>query len=129
MSKLREVTHSPTTPGELPPEPPMKGFEVFIQVRQGEPHEYAGSLLAVDLDMALSLAMQHYGRDQNCYHVWVADREHMKGSDTTGEPVFRITDQDYRFARGYQDVRRKWERFRSAKEVEVYQKEDIREHF
>lgn len=129
VSKRRETTHPPRREGELPPEPAMKVFEVFIQVRPGEPHEHAGSLDAVDLDQALALAMQHYGRDEKCFHVWVADRAAMKGSDTTGEPVFRLLDQDYRFARGYQDVRRKWEQFRDRKEVEQYQQEDIHKHF
>ena len=129
VSKLRDEPHPPAAEGELPPERPMKIFEVFIQVRQGEPHEHAGSLLAVDLDMALALAMQHYGRDQSCRHVWVAAREAMKGSEATGEPVFRLSDQDYRFARGYQDVRKKWERFRARQDVDDYQKEDLREHF
>jgi phenylacetate-CoA oxygenase PaaH subunit len=129
MSKLREMLHPPRPEGELPPEPEMRIYEVFIQVRQGEPHEHAGSLDAVDLDHALALAMQHYGRDQACQHVWVADRTAMKGSDSTGETVFRVIDQDYRFARGYLDVRHKWEQFRKKKEVDEYQKEDIHEHF
>ncbi|MEE8170647.1 MAG: hypothetical protein V3T70_08875 [Phycisphaerae bacterium] len=128
MSKLREALH-PSAEGELPPEPPMKIYEVFIHVRQGEPHQHAGSLNAVDLESALALAMQHYGRDQACRHVWVAARDAMLGSESTGEPVFRLTDQDYRFARGYQDVGKKWERFRARKDVETYQKEDLHEHF
>lgn len=129
MSKRREINYPPRPEGELPAEPAMRVFEVFIQIRQGEPHEHAGSLDAVDLDHALALAMQHYGRDEACLHVWVADRAAMKGSETTGEPVFRVMNQDYRFARGYQDVRRKWERFRDRKDVEEYQKEDIHKHF
>lgn len=129
MSKLREALHRPSHEQELPAEPPMRVFEVFIQVRQGEPHEHAGSLDAVDLDQALALAMQHYGRDQECLHVWVADRGGMKGSETTGEPVFRVTDQDYRFARGYSEVGKKWQRFRQKREVDEYQKDDIHEHF
>lgn len=129
MSKLRETLHPPRPEGELPPEPPMRIFEVFIQIKQGEPHEHAGSLDAVDLPQALALAMQHYGRDQECLHVWVADRAAMLGSETLDEPVYRLTDQDYRFARGYQDVRHKWERFRRKAEVEQYQKEDIHDHF
>ena len=107
----------------------MKVYEVFIQVRPGEPHQHAGSLDAVDLDQALALAMQHYGRDQSCQHVWVADRAAMRGSETTGEVVFRLTNQDYRFARGYAEVRRKWESFRARQDVESYQKEDIHDHF
>jgi len=129
MSKLRQSAERSAASPELPPEPPMKVYEVFIKLRPGQPHEHAGSLDAVDLDMALVLAMQHYGRDQECIHVWVAERGAMKGSETSGETVFREVDQDYRFARGYSDVGRKWQRFRGKKDVEEYQKEDIHEHF
>lgn len=129
MSKLREELHPSTVQGELSPEPPMRVYEVFIQIRQGEPHVHAGSLDAVDIEMALALAMQHYGRDQSCLHVWVADREAMRGSEVTGEVVFRLTNQDYRFAKGYLDVRKKWEQVRARKDVDEYVKEDLRDHF
>lgn len=129
MSKLRDELHSSTVAGELAPEPSMKVFEVFIQLRQGEPHEHAGSLDAVDIDQALTLAMQHYGRDQSCLHVWVADRAAMRGSETTGDVVFRLTNQDYRFAKGYNEVRKKWERIRAKKDVDEYVKEDLHDHF
>jgi len=107
----------------------MKVYEVFIQVRPGQAHEHAGSLDATDMDMAMALAMQHYGRDQKCVHVWVADRDAMRGSEATGEPVFRLTDQDYRFAKGYAEVRKKWEKFRNKSDVEAYQQEDLRDFF
>lgn len=103
-------------------------FEVFIQLQRGKPHAHAGTVDAVDIEQALQYAREHYGRDQPCVHVWVCPREAMLGTDYDKDVVFRLTDQSYRLARGYQ-VRKRWEQFRARKDVDEYEKGDLKEAF
>jgi len=129
LSKVRQIGGASEGPAEHKAEPDMVVYEVFTRQKWGEPHVHAGSLHAADDDMALSLACEHYGRDQPCVHVWVCRRDHLFGVGEAERVIWRTTDQSYRLARGYQDVRKKWEQFREKKQVDEYQKEDIKEHF
>jgi ring-1,2-phenylacetyl-CoA epoxidase subunit PaaB len=107
-----------------------KPYEVFIQLTRGQPHSHAGTVDAADDKMALEYARKHYGRDQECVHMWVVPREAIIGTGYDKDLIWPLTDQGYRLARGYtSDVRRKWEQFRSKKDVDEYQKEDIKEAF
>ncbi len=130
MSKIRERFQAQE--GELgtPPEPDPKPYEVFIKLTPGQPHTHAGTVDAVDDKMALEYARKHYGRDQECVRLWVVPRGAMISTGNHGEVIWPVTDQGYRLARGYAaDVRRKWEYFRSKKDVDQYQKDDIKETF
>jgi ring-1,2-phenylacetyl-CoA epoxidase subunit PaaB len=117
-------------PGELarPGVPDAQPFEVFIQLQRGKPHVHAGTVDAVDATMALQFAREHYGRDQPCVHIWVCPRQAMLGTDYDKDLVWRLTDQSYRLARGYQ-VRKRWEQFRAKKDVDEYEKGDLKEAF
>jgi phenylacetate-CoA oxygenase PaaH subunit len=129
VSRLRESLPLPAA-GELSGEPEgdLASFEVFVQLQRGKPHVHAGSVNAVDARMALQFAREHYGRDQPCVHVWVCPREAMLGTDYDKDVIWRSTDQSYRLARGYQ-VRKKWEQFRTKKDVDEYEKGDLKEAF
>lgn len=130
MSKIRESFEMRTGELATPPEPDEKPYEVFVQLNRGQPHMHAGTVDATDDKMALEYARKHYGRDQECVHMWVVAREAMLGTDYENDLIWPLTDQDYRLARGYaKDVRRKWEAVRAKVEVDEYQKEDIREMF
>lgn len=113
---------------DLPPEPDMKIYEVFIQTDRGKPHVHAGSINAADNAMAIQFACEHYGRDERCVQVWAVPRDAIVSTDYDKDLVFRLTDQSYRFAKGY-NVGQKWRQFREAKAVEDYEKEDIKEFF
>lgn len=117
---------SPEPPG--PPEGDLKPYEVFIQLERGKPHSYAGSVDAADDEMALLFAREHFGRDQACAQIWVVPRSAIIRTDYEKDLVFRLTDQDYRFAKGY-NVGEKWKKFMTAKEYTEYKQEDIKEHF
>ena len=106
----------------------FKTYEVFIQLERGKPHVYAGSIDAADDPMALMFAREHYGRDQKCAQIWVVPRDAILRTDYDKDLVYRLTDQSYRMAWGY-NVGQKWREFRAAKDVEEYQKEDIKEYF
>lgn len=111
-----------------PPEAEMRAYEVFVQLERGRPHMHAGSVDAPDDEMALLFAREHYGRDQPCVQLWVVPRDAILRTDAQRDLVFRLTDQSYRFARGY-NVGEKWRRFMDERHYREYQKEDLREHF
>jgi ring-1,2-phenylacetyl-CoA epoxidase subunit PaaB len=129
LSRLRESLELPNA-GDLalPLEGDAKPYEVFIQLQRGKPHVHAGTVDAVDAQMALQFAREHYGRDQPCVHIWVCPRETMLGTNYDKDVIWRSTDQSYRLARGYQ-VRKKWEEFRAKKDVDEYEKGDLKEAF
>jgi ring-1,2-phenylacetyl-CoA epoxidase subunit PaaB len=128
MSKFRE--HVPKAEGEIaaPAEGDLRAYEVFIQTERGKPHAHAGSVDAADDEMALLFAREHYGRDQECAQIWVVPRTAIIRTDYDKDLVFRLTDQSYRFAKGY-NVGEKWKQFMSAKEYAEYKQGDIKEHF
>lgn len=129
MSRLRDrVKARADGEVEIPAEGDARPFEVFIQLQRGKPHVHAGTVDAADIEQALQYAREHYGRDQPCVHVWVCPRAATLGTDYDKDVVFRLTDQSYRQARGYQ-VRKRWEQFRTKRDVDEYEKGDLKEAF
>jgi len=106
----------------------LKAYEVFVQLERSKPFTHAGSLDAADDEMALLFAREHYGRDQECVAVWVVPRGAILRTDYDKDVVFRLSDQSYRFARGY-NVGEKWRHYMTQKEYAEYKKEDLKEHF
>ncbi|HEY3242894.1 MAG TPA: phenylacetic acid degradation protein [Phycisphaerae bacterium] len=129
LSRIRANIPDKSAEPALPAEPELKAYEVFIQLKRSEPHVHAGSLDAPDDEVALEFAREHYARDQQCVHIWVVPRAAIVATDYDKDLVWRNTDQSYRLARGYQDVRKKWEKFRKKKDVDEYQKLDLKEGF
>ena len=52
----------------------------------------------------------------------------MAGTEYDRDVIWRLTDQTYRQARGYQ-VHNKWLEFRSKKDLTKYEKEDLKETY
>lgn len=130
VSKIREQIEVKEGDLELSPEPDPQAYEVFIRLTRGQPHVHAGTVDAVDDKLALEFARKHYGRDQECVHMWVVPRSAMIATGDGDDIIWPLTDQSYRLARGYAaEVRRKWETFRSKADVDTYQKEDIKDTF
>ncbi len=128
LSRIRANIPDYAADSVVPAEPEMRRYEVFTQQERGKSHVHAGSLDAPDDELAMLFAREHYGRDQDCVQVWVVPREAILRTDYEKDLVFRLTDQSYRFARGY-NVGEKWRQFMSQKEYSDYKKEDIREHY
>jgi phenylacetate-CoA oxygenase PaaH subunit len=130
VSRLRDRLELPKVDRELasPAEGDAKPYEVFIQLQRGKSHVHAGTVDAVDAAQAMQYAREHYGRDQPCVHVWVCPREAMLSTDYDCDVIWRLTDQSYRQARGYQ-VRKRWEQFRTKRDVDEYEKGDLKEAF
>jgi phenylacetate-CoA oxygenase PaaH subunit len=128
MSEFRDQFPDPS--GELTSaaEGDLKPFEVFVQLERGKPHTYAGSVDAADEQMALLFAREHYGRDQACVQVWVVPRTAIVRTNYDKDLVFRLTDQSYRFARGY-NVGEKWRQYMTQREYDEYRRGDLKEHY
>lgn len=129
MSKIREQVPAPV--GELRPAVTgdLRPYEVFVRTERGKPQVHAGTLEAPDDELALQYGREHYGRDQPCVEVWVVRREQIMAADSDREVIFRLSDQSYRQAKGYSEVRKKWEKVRERKAVDEYQREDLKEGF
>ena len=55
-------------------------WEVFIQKKQGAPHEHAGSVKASDKEMALLNARDVYGRRNEGTNMWVVKADAITAS-------------------------------------------------
>lgn len=82
MSKIREqFTAPPATPLEVSSTGDLRPYVIFTQLKAGGPYIYAGWLEAVDDDMAMAFAKEHYGQDQECVNIWAINRRHITSSD------------------------------------------------
>ncbi|MHC4993088.1 MAG: hypothetical protein ACYTGC_19115 [Planctomycetota bacterium] len=108
---------------------PRQTFEVFTQKRSGDQHRGAGSVEATSSAAALEAAQQKFIDRDTPHSIWVVPRDRIAATGT-GEVIWRLTDQDYRMARGYaSDVREKWEQVRAQRDLEEYEKDDLKETF
>jgi 1,2-phenylacetyl-CoA epoxidase PaaB subunit len=83
MSKIREQIEMPSADAPIEAEPlgDQKPYVVFTQLKKGGPHIYAGWLEAADDEMAVVLAKEHYGQDQECVNIWAIERTRITSSD------------------------------------------------
>ncbi|MHC4414121.1 MAG: hypothetical protein ACYS0G_02425 [Planctomycetota bacterium] len=108
---------------------PAQSFEVFTQRRSGDPHISAGSVERSNSEAALQAAQREDPSDPPPHSIWVVPREEIAATGK-GDLIWRLTDQSYRLAHGYAaDVRDKWEQIRARKDVEEYEKDDLKETF
>jgi 1,2-phenylacetyl-CoA epoxidase PaaB subunit len=59
----------------------LAAYVIFTQLKDGGPHLYAGWLDAVDHEMAIQFAKEHYGQDQKCVNIWAIPRAALAGTD------------------------------------------------
>ena len=87
-------------------------YEVFLQMKQGEPHEHAGSVRATDSEMALQNARDVYARRFRPLSIWVVKADEITAS-TPGDdgPFFEPGDDKpyrhpsfYKVPRGIRNV-------------------------
>ena len=69
-------------------EEPWPLFEVFIRARSGLEHKHAGSLHAVDAEMALQHARDLYTRRQEGVSIWVVPSAAIAASDPADADAF-----------------------------------------
>ena len=63
-------------------------WEVFVQEKQGAPHEHAGSLHAPDAEMALQNARDVYARRGRLLSIWVVPSESITSSTPADDGPF-----------------------------------------
>ena len=108
---------------------PVRTFEVFTQRRSTDQHQSAGPVEAADSEAALRVALQKHSAREAPHRVWVVPRERIVAT-RKGDVIWRLTDQTYRLARGYAtDVRTKWAKIRAQRDIENYEKDDLKETF
>ncbi len=108
---------------------PPRTFEIFTQKRSADQHVGAGRVEAANSEGALRAARRRFTGDDDLHSIWVVPRDRIAATDT-GDVIWRLTDQDYRMARGYaSDVREKWETIRARRDQEEYEKDDLKEMF
>lgn len=78
------TTHPPTQ--ELSTEWDL--YEVFVQVKQGGPHEHYGSVRAADPEMALQNARDVYGRRDKAISMWVVPATQITATSPEDEGAF-----------------------------------------
>ena len=63
------------------------------------------------------------------HNIWAIPCSEIASTDDD-DLIWRYTDQTYRLARGYsKDVREKWEHLRARKDIDEYEKDDLKETF
>ncbi|TVQ53052.1 MAG: hypothetical protein EA377_08885 [Phycisphaerales bacterium] len=103
MSKIRQNLDlgQAETPIDAEPLGDLTPYVVFTQLKAKGPHLYAGWLEAADDGMAMLLAKEHYGQDQECTNIWSIDRADLASSDglyaienpPSGETTYRVFTQ------------------------------------
>lgn len=103
-------------------------FQVFTQKKRGDQHFSAGTIEATSSAAALQQARERFGtEDPNS--IWVVPRDQIAATNKD-DVIWRHMSQDYRMARGYAaDVRDKWEKIRKKRDIEEYEKDDLKEMF
>lgn len=73
-------------------------WEVFIRSKQGLDHKHAGSLHAVDAQMAMENARDVYTRRMEGVSIWVVESKHIHASnpDEAGSFFDPANDKAYR---------------------------------
>ncbi len=104
-------------------------YEVFLRADSGEPHRSAGCVEAESGHEALETARRDISGATEALSIWVAPSERIVATGPD-DVIWRLTDQSYRMARGYaSDVKAKWEEIRARKDIEEYEKDDLKEMF
>ncbi|MEO0203262.1 MAG: hypothetical protein ABIL37_06050, partial [candidate division WOR-3 bacterium] len=74
----------------------MKIFEVFARRESGGPMVHILSLKAPNIETALLLVKETYGRRGDVIEFWVVDRENIFSTKKFNIPTGPITDRSYR---------------------------------
>ncbi len=106
-----------------------RNYQIFTQAEAGDQHSSSIIVEARSAADALRLARQQVPDAETMHNMWAIPCNEVITTDDD-DLIWRYTDQSYRMARGYsKDVRDKWEQVRAVRDVDEYQKEDIKEMF
>lgn len=101
----------------LSPRDQHETYEVFHQEKRGAQPVHVGSLHAPNLEMALVLAKEQYGRRSRTVSIWVVPTSSILAISVEDADVFETTpEKDYREAKGYR-VGTKLKAFKQKREA------------
>ncbi len=102
-------------------------YQVFTQVKAGEWHVSGPIIEAASGAAAVAAFAESNG---GTFHsLWAVPCQSIFATEKD-DLIWRYTNQDYRLARGYaKEVREKWEAVRVNRDVDDYQKDDLKETF
>jgi len=84
-------------------------FEVFSKRSQTGTMHYQFSLLAPNHELALIMAQENFMRREPVVDVWVVRRDDIrKMNEVERQSLERLDNKDYRIAKGYGYLRKKW---------------------
>ncbi len=105
----------------------VEDYQIFTQVKAGEWH-VSGPVVEAGSGAAAVNAFA--ATNGGVFHSLWAVPGRLIFATEKDDLIWRYTNQDYRLARGYaKDVREKWEAVRVERDVDDYQKDDLKETF
>jgi ring-1,2-phenylacetyl-CoA epoxidase subunit PaaB len=92
-------------------------WEVFHQKKRGDQHEHVGIVHAPNVEMAMVMAKETYGRRGQTANLWVVNSVHVHASSYEDMDMFETTPEKiYREAGGYKVMDK----------INKYKKENVR---
>jgi ring-1,2-phenylacetyl-CoA epoxidase subunit PaaB len=77
-------------------------WEVFVQAKRGDNHEWVGAVHAPDPEMALILAKENFIRRQPCANIWIVNTIDVHATSYEDSSMFAPAfDRKYRLAAGF----------------------------
>ncbi|MAT40151.1 MAG: 1,2-phenylacetyl-CoA epoxidase subunit B [Ectothiorhodospiraceae bacterium] len=77
-------------------------WEVFVQEKRGDCHEWVGSVHAPDPEMALLMAKESFIRRQPCVNLWIVKQDDVHATSYQDADMFAPAfDRKYRLAAGF----------------------------
>ena len=105
-------------------------YELFVQWNAGDRHVHIGQVKATSGKDAKAMCKNELVGEKEFYSIWAIPHNSMRSIDGEEDMIWRSTDQSYRLAKGYSKiVRQKWDAIRTSKDVDDYQKEDLKDTF
>jgi len=121
---LRENVEAAQQPVSEP-----RQYQIFTQQNAGDQHISSIRVTATSAAEAIEQAKGEVEGARDMHNLWAVPVEEIVAT-AEGDLIWRHTDQSYRLARGYsKDVRRKWETIREERDLEQYEKDDLKETF
>lgn len=89
-----------------------KEFEVFSKRTPTSAFQHQFCLLAPNEDIAMVMAQENFMRREPVADIWIVKREDIRSlAPDEREIVSRLDNKDYRTAKGYGYLRKKWRQY------------------
>ncbi|MCA1030425.1 1,2-phenylacetyl-CoA epoxidase subunit B [Bacillus timonensis] len=87
-------------------------FEVFSKRTTSSPFQHQFSLLAPNHEIAIVMAQENFMRREPVADIWIVKRSDIRGlSFEERNSLLRLDNKDYRLAKGYGYLKKKWRKY------------------